>query len=57
MVAQTLPVPPFLGGLPQLHGYPTRGQRKYKEYSSIKQRPLVNASWNVRTLQDTGQGA
>ena len=56
-VAQTLPVPPFPGGLPQSQGYPTRGQKKYKINSSIKQRPLVVASWNVRTLQDNGLGA
>ena len=31
--------------------------KKYKINSSIKQRPLVVASWNVRTLQDTGLGA
>ena len=56
-MAQTLPVPPFPGGLPQPQDYPTRGRRKYKINSSIKQRPLVAASWNVRTLQDTGLGA
>ena len=56
-MAQTLPVPPFPGGLPQPQGYPTRGRKKYKINSSIKQRPLVAASWNVRTLQDTGLGA
>ena len=69
-MAQTLPVPPFPGGLPQPQGYPTRGRKKYKINSSIKQRPLVVASWNVRTLQiqicicmylyvstDTGLGA
>ena len=56
-VAQTLPVPPFPGGLPQPRGYPTRSQKKYMVISSIKQRPLVVASWNVRTLQDTGLGA
>ena len=56
-VAQTLPVPPFPGGQPQPQGYPTRGRKKYKINSSIKQRPLVVASWNVRTLQDTGLGA
>ena len=56
-MAQTLPVPPFMGGLPQLQGYPTRGRQKYKINSSIKQRPLVVASWNVRTLRDTGLGA
>ena len=55
--AQTLPVQPFLGGLPQPQGYPTRCQKKYKINSSIKQRPLVVASWNVCTLQDTGLGA
>ena len=31
--------------------------KKYKINSSIKQRPLVVASWNVRTLLDTGLGA
>ena len=56
-MAQTLRVPPFQGGLPQPQGYPTRGHKKYKIDSSIKQRPLVVASWNVRTLQDTGLGA
>ena len=56
-VAQTLPVPPFPDGLPQPQGYPTRGRKKYKINSSIKQRPLVVASWNVRTLQETGLGA
>ena len=56
-MAQTLPVPPFPGGLPQPQGYPTRGLKKYKINSSIKQRLLVVASWNVRTLQDTGLGA
>ena len=56
-MAQTLPVPPFTGGLPQPQGYPTRGRKKYKINSSIKQRPLVVASWNVRTLHDTGLGA
>ena len=54
-MAQTLPVPPFPGGLPQPQEYPTRGRKKYKINSSIKQRPF--ASWNVRTLQDTGLGA
>ena len=53
-MAQTLPVPPFLGGL---QGYPKRSQKKYKINSSIKQRPVVVASWNVCTLQDTGLGA
>ena len=56
-VAQTLPAPPFPGGLPQLQGYSTRGRKKYKINSSLKQRPLVVASWNVRTLQDAGLGA
>ena len=56
-VAQTLPVPPFSGGLPHPQGYPTCGRKKYKINSSIKQRPLVVVSWNVRTLQDTGLGA
>ena len=32
-------------------------EKKYKINSSIKQMPLVVASWNVRTLQDTGLGA
>ena len=31
--------------------------KKYKINFSIKQRPLVVASWNVRILQDTGVGA
>ena len=53
-MAQTLPVPPFPGCLPQPQGYLTRGKKKYKINSSIKQRPLVVASWNVHTLQDTG---
>ena len=56
-MAQTLPVPPFTGGLLQPHGYSTCGLKKYKINSSIKQRPLVVASWNVRTPQDTGLGA
>ena len=56
-MTQTLPVSPFPGGLPQTQGYPTRGRKKYKINSSIKQRPLVVASWHVRTLQDTGLGA
>ena len=56
-MAQTLPVPPFPGGLPQPRDYPTRGRRKYKINSSKKQRPLVVASWNVRTLQVMGLGA
>ena len=56
-MAQTLPVPPFPGGLPQSQGYPTRGRKKHKINSSIKQRPLVVASWNVSTLRDTGLGA
>ena len=56
-VAQTLPVPPFPGGIPQPRGYPTRGRKKYRINSSIKQRPIVVASWNVRTLQDAGLGA
>ena len=47
---------PFPGGLPQSQGYPTRGRKKYKIESSIKQRPLVVASWNERTLQDNGLG-
>ena len=55
-MAQTLPVPPFPGGLPQPQGYSTRGQKKYKINSSIKRRPLVVKSWNVRTLQDTWLG-
>ena len=52
-----MPVPPFPGGLLQPHGNPTRGKKKYKINSSIKQRPLVVASWNVCTPQDTGLGA
>ena len=56
-VAQTLTVPPFPGGLLQPQGYPTCCRKKYKVNSSIKQRPLVVASWNVRTLQDTELGA
>ena len=56
-MAQTLPVPPFQGGQPQPQGYPTCGQKKYKVNSSIKQRPLVVAGCNLRTLQDTGLGA
>ena len=56
-MAITLPVPSILGGLPQLHSYPTRSQKKYKINSLIKQRPLEVASWNVHTLQDTGLGA
>ena len=47
----------FPGGLPQPQGYPTRVRKKHKINSSIKQWPLVVASWNVRTLQDTGLGA
>ena len=31
-------------------------QKKYKVNSSIKQQPLMVASWNVHTLQDTGLG-
>ena len=46
----------FPGGLLQPRVYPTRGRKKYKVNSSIKQRPLV-ASWNVRTLRDIGLGA
>ena len=56
-MAQTLPVPPFPGGLPQPQGNPTRGRKKYKINSSIKERPRVVESWNVRTLQDTRLGA
>ena len=56
-VAQALPVPSFPGGLPQPQGYPTSGRKTYKINSSIKQRPLVVASWSVLTLQDTGLGA
>ena len=52
-----MPVPLFPGGLPQPRGYPTRGRKKYKINSSIKQRPLVVVSWNVFTLQDSGLGA
>ena len=56
-VAQTLPVPPFPGGLPLPQGHSIRGRKKYKINSSIKQRPLVVASWNMRTLQNIGLGA
>ena len=56
-VAQTLLEPPFPGGLPQPQVYPTYCKNKYKANSSIKQGPLVVASWNVRTLQNTGLGA
>ena len=56
-MAQALPAPPFQGGLPQPQGYLTCGRKKYKTNSSTKQQPLVVASWNVRTLQDTGLGA
>ena len=56
-MAQTLPVPTFPGGLPQPLGCPTCGRKKYKVNSSIKQRPLVVVSWNVRSLLDTGLGA
>ena len=56
-MAQTLPVPPFPAGLPQQKGYPTRRLKTYKINSSIKQRPLVVAIRNVRSLQDTGLGA
>ena len=56
-MAQTLLVPPFTGGLPQPHGHPTCGHKKYMINSSIKQRPFVVASWNVRTLHDPGLGA
>ena len=56
-MAQTLPEPPFPGGLPQPQVYPTYGKNKYKANSSIKQGPLVVASWNVRNLQNTGRGA
>ena len=56
-MAQTLPVPPFLGGLPQPQGYPTCSPKNCQINSSMKQRPLVVASWNVHTLQDTGLGA
>ena len=52
IASSTLP-----GGLLQPHGYPTCGQKRYKVNSSIKQRSLVVASWNVRTVQDTGLGA
>ena len=31
--------------------------KKCKVDSSVNQRPLVDASWNVRTLQDTGHEA
>ena len=56
-MAQALPVPPLPDGLPQPQGYPTCVQKKYKVNTLIKQRPLMVASWNVRTLQDTGLGA
>ena len=56
-MAQTLPVLPFPGGLPQPQGYPTCGRNKYTVNSSIKQRPLVVTCWNVGTLQDTWLGA
>ena len=56
-VVQTLPVPLFTVELPLQQGYPTCGRRMYKVNSSIKQRPLMVASWNVRNLQDTGLGA
>ena len=56
-MAQTLPVPPFPAGLPLPQGHPTRGRKKYKINSSIKQRPLVVASLNLRTPHDTGLGA
>ena len=56
-MANALPVPSFLVALPRSQGYPKCGRMKYKVNSSIKQRPLVVASWNVRTLQDTGLGA
>ena len=56
-VAQTLPVPPFPGGLPQPRGNSTRGHKNHKINCLIKQRPLVVACWNVRTLLDTGLGA
>ena len=55
-MAQTLPVPPFPDGLPQPQGYHACGRRMYKLNSSIKQRPLEIAGWNVRTLQDTVLG-
>ena len=56
-VAQTLPVPPLPGVQPLPQGYPTRGRKMCKINSSKKHRPHVVASWNVRTLQDTGLGA
>ena len=56
-MAQTLPIPSIPGGLPQPQVYPTCGRQKYKINFSIKQKLLVVASWNVRTLQDTGLGA
>ena len=56
-MAQTLPVSPFPGGIPQPQDYPTCGRKKFKINSSIKQRPLVVGSWNVRTLRDSGLGA
>ena len=56
-MAQTLPVRPIPGGLPQPQGYPTGGRKMYKIHFSIKQRPLVVASRNVRTPKYTGQVA
>ena len=56
-VAQRLPVSHLLGGLPHQQGYPACGREKYMVNSSIERRSVVVASWNVRTLQDTGQGA
>ena len=56
-MAQTLPVSPFPGGLPQTQDYPTCGRKNYKINSSIRQVPLLVASCNVRTQQDTGLGA
>ena len=53
-MAKTLPVPPFPGDLPQPQGNHTRGRKKYKINSSIKQSPLVVASLNVCTLHDIG---
>ena len=38
-------------------GLPHKRSKKYKLNSSIKQRPLVVANWNVRTLRDTRLGA
>ena len=55
-MVKTLAVPAFPGDLPQPQGYPTHERKKYKINSLLKQRTLVVASCNVRTLQDTGLG-